>query len=128
MLTIMSDANDPKETSRRAALSVGHSAWGGALRRGCGDRVHHAVMVGHRVTRVSVDSRPRPFREHGAVPCLPVAFESIEHVLAAVLQIGSLARVVHQVEQEFVACDPQVFPVAVAKSALRSGFVAPTEL
>lgn len=115
--------NQPRMTRTRrqaAALSPGHSAWGGALRRGCGDRVHHAVMVGHRVIRVSVHSRPRPFREHGAVPCLPVAFESIEHVLTAVLQISSLAWVVHQVEQEFVACDPQVFPVAVANSPVRA--------
>src|SRR5215510_12107848 len=113
---------------RGASLSVRYSSWGGAFRRSRGDRVPHAVMVSHRVARVGVRRRPRPFLQHSAVPCLPVAFESIKHVLPPILQIGTLARVLNHVEQKFVPCDPQVLPVAVADSALRPGFVAPIEL
>src|SRR5262249_43970729 len=121
------DVIDPKETSRRLAV-VRYSTRGGALRRSRGGRVHHAVMVSHRVAGVGIRRRPRPFLQHSAVPCLPAAFESIKHVLAAVLQIGALARVLNHVKQKLVPCDPQVLPVAVADSPLRSGLIAPIEL
>jgi hypothetical protein len=48
--------------------------------------------------RIVVRRWLRPFRQHSAVPCLPVALRSIKDVLAAVFQIGP-PRVLNHVER-----------------------------
>src|SRR5262249_61767157 len=104
-------------------------AWGGGSwpserwRR----RIDHAVVVGERITRLREKARTQTLGQHRCAPRVPVAFETVEDVLVAVLEIRTLARVLHHIEQELVAGHVQIFPVTVAHRALRSGFVAPVE-
>ena len=56
------------------------------------------------------------------------ALQPIEDGFLPILEIGALARVLNDIEQKFIAFDPQVLPVAVADSALRTDLVSPIEL
>src|SRR5262245_20554337 len=96
----------------------------------CGRRrwVSDAVMISEGVARVAIGCRSRPLRQHRVVPGCPVVLETVEHVLIAVLEIGPLAWVLDDVEQEFVARDLQILPVAIAQSALFASLEAPEQL
>jgi hypothetical protein len=85
-------------------------------------------MIGEGVTRIIIGCRTRTLRQHRAVPGCPVVLETVEDVLVPVPEIGSLPRVLADVEQELVAGDTQVLPVAVAYSALLPGFETPEQL
>src|SRR5437879_4068464 len=85
-------------------------------------------MIGHEVARIAIGCRRRPFRQHGVIPGLPVALEPIEDIFLPILEIGALTRVLDDIEEKLVAGDPQIFPIAVADGALRSGLVAPVQL
>src|SRR5436309_3155757 len=91
-------------------------------------RVLGAVMIGHEIGRVVVGGRPRTFGQHGGAPLFPIRLEALEYVLVALLEIAALARILHHVEQELVASDLEVLPVALAQRALLSGLEAPIEL
>ena len=52
----------------------------------------------------------------------------IRDIAAAIPQVGTLARIVDDVEQERVVADLEVFEIAVAHRALRVGLVAPEQL
>src|SRR5262245_61239375 len=94
------------------------SVLGRADRRSCRRWVGDAVVIGQKIPRIEGSRRSREFRQHGAVPGLAVALQPIEDSFLPNLEIGPLARVLNQVEQKFIALDPQVLPVAVADSAL----------
>jgi len=85
-------------------------------------------VISHEVARVSIGRRSRPFRQHSIVPGLPIARQTIEDLFLPILEIGPLARVLDHIKQKFVAGDPQVFPIAIADGALRSGLIAPVQL
>ena len=85
-------------------------------------------MISQKISRIEIRRRSRAFRQHGAVPGFPVALQPIEDGFLPILEIGPLAWVLNDIEQKFIAFDPQVLPVAVADSALRTGLVSPKEL
>src|SRR5262249_23030769 len=100
-----------------------------AARRGSGrGRIDHAVVIGHHVARVTIDRRPRPFGQHSVVPGIPITLKPIENILFPVLEIGPLTRVLNHIEEELVPRDPQIFPIAVADGALRTGLISPIQL
>src|SRR5262249_34986689 len=115
----------------RECVLFGGTRWSplsGAPR--CGSRrwVSDAVMISEGVARIIIGCRSRTLRQHRAVPGCPVVLEAIEHVLIAILEIGPLARVLDDVEQELVAGDLQILPVAVAYGALLPRFETPEQL
>src|SRR5947209_12302258 len=85
-------------------------------------------MIGQRIAWVVVRCRPRPFGQHGGIPRIPVVLEAVENVLVPGLEIGPLARVLDDVEQELAACNQQILPVAVAHGALPATLEAPEQL
>src|SRR5271166_4509207 len=93
-----------------------------ALRSGRGCRRRHliddAVVVREKDPGIAIEGRPRPLRQHGGVPALPIGFQAIEHVTVAVLQVAPLARIPDHIEEKFVSDDLQILPVAVADRAL----------
>src|SRR5262249_15169507 len=85
-------------------------------------------MIGHDVARVTIGCRPRSFSQHRLAPRLPVVLETIENILVPTFEVGSLARVLHDVEKELVASNLQILPVAVAHGALSARLQAPEKL
>ena len=85
-------------------------------------------MIGQEIARIAVGCRPRSFRQHGVIPGLPVVLEALEEVRVPILEIGPLARILDDIEQELVVGNPQILPVAIAHGALRAGLVAPVKL
>src|SRR5262249_2500190 len=90
-------------------------------------RIDDAVVISHEVAGIAISRRPGAFRQHGVVPGLPIAFEAIEDLFLPVLEIGPLARILDDIEEKFVAGNAQIFPIAVANRALRSGLITPVE-
>src|SRR5262249_33755800 len=84
-----------------------------APRCGSGRWVNDAVVISEGVARITVGCRSRTLGQHRAVPGCPVVLEAVENVLVPVLEIGPLARVLDDVEQELVAGYVQILPVAV---------------
>src|SRR5439155_21805482 len=80
--------------------------------------IPRAVVIRQKIGRVAVGRRLRALGQHGGAPGLPVRLEAVEHVLVALLEIAALARILHHVEQELVAGDLEIFPVALAQCAL----------
>src|SRR5436305_1229900 len=76
-------------------------------------RVLRAVMIRQEIVRVAVGGRALALGQHAGAPSLPVLPEALEDVLVALLEIAALARILHHVEQELVARDPQILPVAL---------------
>src|SRR5206468_12870516 len=76
---------------------------------------------------VAIGYRPSSFRQHRAVPGFPIALEAIEDVFPPILQIRPLARVLNDIEEELVAGNLEIFPVAIADGALPSAIVAPEQ-
>ena len=85
-------------------------------------------MIGEEIAGLTIRCRPRPFRQHAIVPGFPVALEPIENILVSVPEIGPLARVLDDIEQELVAGDLQILPIAVAHGALFASLEAPEQL
>ena len=80
-------------------------------------RIRHSVTIGHKFAGIRVGRGSRSFRKHRTVPSLPVGFESSEDILFALLIIGPLARILHDIEQELVASNSQIFPVTFSHCA-----------
>src|SRR5262249_5351634 len=91
-------------------------------------RVLRAIVIRHEISRVVVGGRPRTLGQHGGAPGFPIRLEALEHILGAHLEIAALARILHHVEQELVAGNPEILPVALAQRALLAGLEAPIEL
>src|ERR1700730_6909208 len=110
---------------------AGSKAWsprGGTNRGDRRRRVGDAVVISHEVARVAISRRSRPFRQHSIVPGLPIALQPIEDFSMPIFQISPLTRVLDHIEEKFVPGDPQVFPIAIADGAWRSGLMAPIQL
>jgi hypothetical protein len=95
---------------RTLAGSKSWSPRGGTNRRDPRRRISDAVVISHEVARVAISRRSRPFRQHGFVPSLPIALQTIEDFAMPIFQISPLTRVLDHIEEKFVPGDPQVFP------------------
>src|SRR5262249_59052949 len=100
----------------------------GARRGGCRRRVSDAVMISEGVARIAIGCRPRTLCQHRVVPSYPVILEAVENVLVPVLEIRPFARVLDDIEQELVAGDLQILPIAVAHGPLFASLEAPEQL
>src|SRR4051794_28058721 len=67
-------------------------------------------------------------RPHRSVPVLPFGDETLVDVGMAILEVGTLHRILHDIEQERIVEDLEVLPVAVADRPLSVVLVAPEEL
>src|SRR6266849_9277456 len=76
--------------------------------------VRDAVMIGHKVAGVTIGDRSGSFSQHHAAPGFPIALEAIEDVFPPILQIRPLARILNDIEEELVAGNLEIFPVAIA--------------
>src|SRR5262245_38247030 len=85
-------------------------------------------MIGKEISRVAIDCRSWTFRQHRVVPGGPVVLKAVEHVLVPFFKIRPLARILDDIEQELIAGDLQILPVAVARGALFPGLEAPEQL
>src|SRR5690242_9754125 len=83
-----------------------------------------AEMVGELRPGEAAREALRIERQHGGVPFVPLRDKPLVHVPVALLQIGSLHRVLRHIKQERVLEDFQVFPIAVAGRLLVVVFVA----
>jgi FAD dependent oxidoreductase len=45
-------------------------------------------VISHEVARVSIGRRSRPFWQHGVIPGLPIALQTIEDLFLPILEIG----------------------------------------
>src|ERR1700757_3493242 len=116
------------EAKRTLAGSKSWSPRGGTNRGDRRRRVGDAVVISHEVARVTISRRSRPFRQHSIVPGLPIALQTIEDSSMPIFQISPLTRVLDHIKEKFVPGDPQVFPIAIADGAVRSGLIAPIQL
>src|SRR5262245_45417776 len=80
--------------------------------------IRHPVMIGQEVAGLAVGRRARTLREHGLIPGGPVILEPVEDILVSVPQVCPFTRVLNDVEQELVAGDLEIFPVAIADGTL----------
>ena len=65
--------------------------------------------------------------KHGRVPRFPLLFESCKDLGILLRQVGAFALVCGQIEQEFVATNLEVLPIARTYCALRVGLIAPEQ-
>ena len=68
------------------------------------------------------------FRQHGCVPCVPLRHDSVIDIFAALLQVGTLHRVLNDIEEKRVVEDLQILVVAVSRRSLRVRLVTPEQL
>src|SRR5258708_35310366 len=85
-------------------------------------------MIGKFLTIEAVRETLLDLRQHGSVPVIPLLDESMINVLLALLQVGALQRVFHNVEEERIVEDFEEFVIAIADRPLRVCLVAPEQL
>src|SRR5262245_34337877 len=117
--------------AHECVVPEGWSRWSplsGAPR--CGRRrwVSDAVMISEGVARIAIGCRLQTLCQHRIVPGCPVVLEAVENVLVPVLEIRPFARVLDDIEQELVAGDLQILPIAVAHGSLFASLKAPEQL
>src|SRR5580658_899753 len=78
-------------------------------------------LVAGEVDRVALIG----FEQHGCVPIQPLRNDAVVDLLVPLLQVGSLHWIVDDVEEERVFEDLEKLPIAVSRSPLRIGLVAP---
>src|ERR1700730_4716206 len=93
-----------------------------------GNNSTDAEMVGELRSGKAACEALRIERQHPCVPLVPFRDKPFVQVPLALLEIGSLHRVLHHIEQEGVVEDLEVVPIAVAGRLLVVVFVAPEEL
>ena len=122
VIAVMVAKAEPKADERSCVSVAIHGSF-----RGC--RVYDTVVVGHKIARMEIKCRSRLFRQHGAIPSLPIGLQPIEDTsFSRSLRLARSRGSMNNVEQKFVSGDAKVFPVATASGALRSGLVAPKAL
>src|SRR5258708_9061960 len=85
-------------------------------------------MVGKFLAIEAVRETFLDLRQHGSAPIIPFADQALIHVLLAVLEIGALQRVFHNVEEERIVEDFEEFGIALADRPLRVRLVSPGPL
>src|SRR5260370_39580771 len=85
-------------------------------------------MVGKFLAIEAVRETFLDLRQDGSAPVVPFADQALIHVLLAVLEIGALQRVFHNVEEERIVEDFEEFVIAIADRPLRVRLVAPEQL
>ena len=85
-------------------------------------------MVGKLSTGEIVGGTFVDLRQHGGVPLVPIRRYPVKNVLTALLQVGTLHRVLDNIEEKCVVEDLQILVVAVSRRALCIRLIAPEEL
>jgi len=82
-------------------------------------------MVGKFLTIEAMRETLLDLRQHGSVSSHSTRDEAMINVLLAVLEVGALERVFHNIEQERVVEDFEELVITIADCSLRIRLVAP---
>src|SRR5258708_20389427 len=85
-------------------------------------------MVGKFLTIEAMRETLLDLRQHGSVPVIPLEDEAMINVLLAVLEVGALERVFHNIEQERVVEDFEELVITIPDCSLRIRLLAPDQL
>src|SRR5437868_5776238 len=85
-------------------------------------------MVGELFPGEAACKTLRIERQHGRVPFFPLRDQPVIDVPMPILKVGTLHGILDNVEEEGVAEDFQILPVAIARRLLVAVFIPPKQL